>query len=473
MFSFTRAIPVRPRYPVRHNSSIPDNFAQHPIFVLNVAKRFLKYSAFGLVFLGSTTAILFEGAHYWVEHVALAPPEEGDDVRQWEWNLEGERWATPTGGTDPGLGLRGRHAVRAAWMASNWGEEHGPTVVTSDAVQNDPSLPGPRGVAVMDPRLVRSELSLRAALDIAEQKALQGKLQPTTLPQLLLLHASVLERMGPESSRKAKSQYERAWASHPTGTINSARIATKLGDLNFRLGQDDSALAWWNRAVQLASKSFDPDSSTPSFPVPESMPSSPYAQRTLLSTLTSVSAFYATTGRLNEARSLDERSLDLIRSVRQPDTLASASPPHALHALTLLQRSSVLSVHLAEVEYALKRRIPSSLQWLSTAAESSERTARALTGMPIGNSNKTGDGEVTSKALLPSYVLSASMKKPASSLLRDARRTVAESWNLMGVLSEPKNPQTAFECYERAVRWAGAAGNNGQPGEGTLQRDWR
>ncbi|THU89504.1 hypothetical protein K435DRAFT_760964 [Dendrothele bispora CBS 962.96] len=478
MLSFTRAIPrLRPRSCfVRHNSqsSIPDNFAQHPIFVFNVAKRFLKYSAYGLVFLGSTTAVMFEGTHYWVEHVALAPTEEGDEVRKWEWNLEGERWTTPAGGTDPGLGFKGRHAVRAAWMASYWGEEHGPTVVTSDAVEHNPSLPGPGGIAVVDPRLVRTELSLRAALDIAEQKAIQGKLHPTTLPQLLLLHASVLERMGPESSRKAKYQYERAWASHPPEVMSSARIATKLGDLNFRLGEDNSALAWWNRAVHLTSqKSASDNTSSPTFPVPDNMPLSPYDQRTLLSALTSVSAFYATTGKLKEARSVDERSLDLIRSVRQPDSLASASPPHALHALTLLQRSSVFSVHLAEVEYALHRRIPSSLQWLSTAAQSSERTARALTGLPIGISTKPGvDHIFTNKGLLPTYVQSVSMKKPAASLLRDARRTVAESWNLMGILNEAKYPQTALECYERAVFWAGNADGDGKPAEGTLQRDW-
>ncbi|KAF5373899.1 hypothetical protein D9758_000573 [Tetrapyrgos nigripes] len=476
MLSLSRYIPYRPRCRIRHNSSLP-SFADSAVYPLSVARRFLKYSALGIVFLGSTTAVIFEGTHYWVEHVALKPSEEGDEVRKWEWNLEGERWSTPAGGTDPGLGFKGRHAVRAAWMAWNWDEEHSPAVVTSDAAEANPSLPGPRGAAVMDPRLVRTELSLRAALDVAERKAIEGKLQPTTLPQLLLLHASVLERMGLESSRRARSQYERAWASHPSGQINSARIANKLGDLDFRLGQNDSALSWWYRAIQLSNITPDSTHSPPVFPVPESMPLSPCAQRTLLSTLTSVSAYYATTGQLNEARSLDEHSLNLIRSVRQPESFASASPPHALHALTLLQRSSVFSVHLAEVEYALKNRIPPSLQWLSVAAESSERVARALTGMPIGNSSKAGENHRTfmDKGILASYAQSASMKQPASSLLRDARRTVAESWNLMGILNEPKNLQTALECYERAVKWAGTMDGDGseRPGEGILDRDWQ
>ena len=73
------------------------------------------------------------------------------------------------------------------------------------------------------------------------------------------------------------------------------------------------------------------------------------------------------------------------------------------------------------------------------------------------------------------------MKKPASSLLRDSRRSAAEAWNLIGVLTEGSGSADAhakaLECYERALGWAGVgrdkAGAIGQPGEGTLESEWK
>jgi hypothetical protein len=71
------------------------------------------------------------------------------------------------------------------------------------------------------------------------------------------------------------------------------------------------------------------------------------------------------------------------------------------------------------------------------------------------------------------------MRKPAKSLLRDARRTAAEAWNLMGILKEGEKDgaEHALECYERALGWAGVAadrsGGIGEPGEGTPEAEWK
>jgi len=73
------------------------------------------------------------------------------------------------------------------------------------------------------------------------------------------------------------------------------------------------------------------------------------------------------------------------------------------------------------------------------------------------------------------------MKKPAKSLLRDARRSAAEVWNLLGMLHENKGDanslKTALDCYERALGWAGVATNGTRggvkTGEGILEAEWK
>jgi hypothetical protein len=70
------------------------------------------------------------------------------------------------------------------------------------------------------------------------------------------------------------------------------------------------------------------------------------------------------------------------------------------------------------------------------------------------------------------------MRKTATSLLRDARRTAAEAWNLMGTLNElsdGSSPEKVLRCYERAIGWAGVATGPGraEAAEGTLESDWR
>jgi hypothetical protein len=68
------------------------------------------------------------------------------------------------------------------------------------------------------------------------------------------------------------------------------------------------------------------------------------------------------------------------------------------------------------------------------------------------------------------------MKKPARSLIRDARRSAVEAWNLLGVLHEGKGDakslQASLDCYERALGWAGVTtSGDGKPGEGILEAE--
>ncbi|KAK7054908.1 hypothetical protein VNI00_003371 [Paramarasmius palmivorus] len=443
--------------PYAQTHSVQEGFAHHPIFVFNVAKRFIKFSFIGLSIVGTTYATVYEGSHQWVENVELKKREEDEEVHRWEWDLDREKWSgdDEKGGTDPGLGIHGRHMVRAAWMALNWGaSQQGRTaVIASEASSNSgDGLLGPRGLRIIDPRLVLAEACLHTAVDIAERKSLDGKLHPWTLPRILALHASILARMGPDSLPSAKEQYERAWASQPALTKGIGEACPKTRRRQFP-----------NRRKRCCFDLADYD-----YPnsVIQHMPPSPSAQRTLLSILSSTSALYAVTGKLKEARALDEASFGLIRSIRHPESISTVSAAHALHALTLLQRSSVCCIRLGEIHHALKARPTVPIQWLSTAAQSSERRCHLNYHLKRGYlTNTTGHS-----ACIVHRV--SSMHQPSQRLLRDSRRTAAESWNLIGMLSEKKDPKYAASCFKRAVLWASKADAFGEPGEETLARDW-
>ncbi|KAK0483619.1 hypothetical protein IW261DRAFT_1331784 [Armillaria novae-zelandiae] len=434
-------------------------FAKPALFVLDVARRTLKFTFGGLVIVGVVALGTHEAYHQWIEHVELAPKVDDDEARKWEWDAETPRWSgdADKGGTDPGLGIRGRHLVRAAWASQTWV----PAVGISPVAQVSSSNGLTDLSKIVDARLYYGEKYLREALVIAEEKESKQRLHPSTLPTLLTRHAAILEKMGQDSWAKAKSQYGRVWASSP-----SASIALKIGDLSNRLGQTDDALAWWARAIQLTQN--DPtvlvDTTKPA--VPTVIPSSALAQRVLSSILVSLSAFYATTRNLQDAAEVENSAFNALRSMMPPES-SSVSPSTSLHASTLLQRSSVLSVHQAEVLYARGKSPKESIKWLSSAAESSESVVRALTG-----SNPPRVDDVSSV-----YKQSKILLAPATELLRDARRTASEAWNLMGILKEQissHDQQSALECYERALYWAGKLDDAGERiPDVILSRQWK
>ncbi|KAI0320105.1 hypothetical protein OF83DRAFT_1053737 [Amylostereum chailletii] len=474
--------PWRKDEPTQQYSGVENALAEHAFAAFSYFGRFIKFSFFGIIGLGVVGWTAFEGAHMWVEMVELTP-ESNDECKRWQWDLDAERWTGgDRGGTDPALGFKGRHAVRSAWMAQNWGVgDASSNVITSKAFSGKG---GGGGLNAVEARLEFAQDFLNIAFDIALSKEPAGHLRPQTATEILSRHADIMERMGSRDGLyQARSELQRVWARLSAKGLDAARIALKLGDLNQRLGAPEDAQAWWARSIQLVSGHDAPPALTPV--IPESVPSSPFAQRTLASALVSLSAFYATSGQLRQAQAAEETALNLLRTIPTPQNFASSSPPQALHALYLLHRSSLISVHLAEVTYALRSPAATSMQWLSRAAESSERVARVLTGLPAihpdAPESKIPHPPSSESALLSVFSKSPSMKKPAKSLLRDARRTAAEAWNLMGVLKEdsgkPGSAQDALECYERALGWAGVAadraGGIGRAGEGVLETEWK
>jgi tetratricopeptide (TPR) repeat protein len=475
---------VPEQYQTDDYSSIGQDFTRHTLWTFDFFARFVKYSALGLVVLASTTWTAYEATHMYVEKVLLAP-ETDLEVKKWEWDRERERWSGgEAGGTDSALGFKGAHSVRSAWIAQNWGIGG-----ESNALMNSKAFSGGGATAsgalnVIEARLEFAQDFLAIALRHAQER--QARLHPDTMTALLARHASVLERMGTRDALfEARAEFERVWEGLRIETDGNerARLALKLGDLNNRLGESEEALVWWGRALQL-SRSGSAGVGAP-LAIPDAAPSSPSAQRTLAATLVSLSAYYATSGQLKQAQALQESSINLVRSVLPSTSLNAASAPEALHHLFLLHRSSLLGIHLAEVLYGLRSTPSASIAWLRNAAESSERVALTLTGQPFIHPDAPGSRiphpPSSEKAVLPLYTKSSSMKRPALSLLRDSRRSAAEAWNLIGILTEGNlgagGPEKALECYERALGWAGVSadrvGNIGEASEGVLEAEWK
>jgi len=454
---------------------IEDHFSRSTLFTLDFFKRLAKFSLIGVFALGITGWTVFEGAHMWVENVELAADKD-NEVYKWEWDHDARWSGTHLGGTDPALGFKGRHAVRSAWIAENWGTGSGAGVIRSG-----PNAAG--GLNIVEARLEFARNFMAIAVSIAEKGASSGKLRPQTMSELLAWHASILEHMGTRDALfEARARYQRVWAGLPAKSMDAARIALKLGDLDYRLSDFEDALTWWARTINLAQNTQEADLSAPR--LTQTVPSSPFAQRTLASVLVSLSAYYSTSGRLKQAQQLQESGLTLLRSIPSPPSVSAASPPQALHSLYLLHRSSLLSIHLAEVLYALRAAPEQSIQWLTRAAESSERVALALAGLPFTHPDAPGSEiphpPASEASLVSAFTGSNAMRKPAKSLLRDARRTAAEAWNLIGILREGEKDggsERALECYERALGWAGVAadraGGIGEAGEGILEAEWK
>jgi tetratricopeptide (TPR) repeat protein len=472
--------------PYRSDDFLDYGFARHTQTSFNVFGKLAKFTFIGIVLGGSTAWTAYEAAHMYVEHAALAPDTDAD-ARRWEWNREVEAWAGGNkGGTDGALGFSGAHAVRAAWIAQHWGTGGEGAVMSSGAFTGRARASG--ALNVIDAKLEYAQDLLAIALKHAADPQRVAKLHPDTIPVLMYRHANILELMGTRDALfECRDELERVWRHYEEAEgIDRARLALKLGDLNGRLGDQDDALAWWSRSISLAQGSRGDAATAPTVPVvPDSAPLSPFAQRTLASNLISLSVFYSTTGQLKQAAGIQQPAIELLLSTRNTVNVQSAPPAESLHSLLLLHRSALLRVHLAEVQYALRSPMAESVAQLRAAADASERVALLLCGLPLVHpdapSSSIPHPPSSERPPTASFTSAKSLKRPATTLLRDARRSAAEAWSLMGVLAEeeggPNGQLRALEYYERALGWAGVkadrAGNIGQPGEGVLEAEYR
>ncbi|KAL4067620.1 hypothetical protein V8B97DRAFT_1949822 [Scleroderma yunnanense] len=454
---------------------IQDQLSRSAEFAFDFFKRFAKLSLLGIFAVSVTGLTAFEGAHFWVENVGLLPDMDPETSR-WEWNRDVDKWSGgDEGGTDPALGFKGRHMVRAAWMVENWTSDLQTGVVRSTTPTSH-GRQGSGGLNIVDARLSSAEEFLSLALEAAEDVMPSGKLHPQTFIELVTRRATVLEHMATRDALfDARSDYEHVWFGLSSKGPEACRTALKLGDLNFRLGDYGDAIKWWARTISMAQGSQQSEGSAPPAISP-TIPSSPFAQRTLASALVSLSAYYSTSHRLKEAQELQHAALSLLRSIPAPTNI-TASPPHLLHVLYMLHRSSLISIHLAEVLYATRSPHESSLNHLCKAAESAEQIALSLSGRTLRSTGQGAQIPPAGTSLMQAFTKSNTMRKPAKALLRDARRTAAEAWKLMGILSERDSMPKALDCYERALAWAGVPvdGPEGshRPGEGIPEGEWK
>ena len=441
-----------------------ENYARPTAFAFGIMHRIAKYTLGGVLVIVGITALGVEATHQWVEHVELQPDFKDD---RFGWESERDRWSGGLqGGTDNRLGWWARRAVRSAWIPLNWGSND-----FEGAIGVGEAEAG--GLNIFERKYAAAESFLRGAIEETRKRISDPK--DHALLELMARHAAVVERMGGRANLEtARNEWVALLELSPPKGNDTARIAKRIGDLSARLGDTVVAVESWNR-------SLDSVHSTD----PESLPSDPAAQRSAVSALLSISGNYALQNQLKYARATEETALSSLKPLPPPSLsrITKSTAPEQLHSLFLYHRSALFMIHLAEVLWAQssQKNLSTSLEHLKTAAEKSEHAALLLTGTPRVHPDvplsSIPHPPVPDAKLLVVFSSSRTLKQPARSLLRDARRSAAEAWNLRGLLLEGgKGDQEALDCFERALEWAG--GQNNIEGEGdVLERDrkniWR
>ncbi|EUC66482.1 hypothetical protein RSOL_476410, partial [Rhizoctonia solani AG-3 Rhs1AP] len=433
-----------------------ENYARPTAFAFSIFHRITKYALGGLVLVFGSTVFGLEAAHQWVEHVELKPELNGD---AFGWESEREHWSGGAqGGTDPRLGWWARRAVRSAWIPLNWESTNFEGIIGAGQGEDG-------GLNIFEKKYAAAEGFLRGAVEAAQKRIPESN--DHAILELLSLHAGVVERMGGRANLEAaRAEWEDILGLLPPRSNDAAKVSKRLGDLNARLGNLQLALELWNQSLEAAGF------------VSEKIPINPYSQRLIISTLLSISGNYALQRQLQLAKQTEQMALSLLEPLPPPSLsrITKDMAPEQLHNLFTSHRSALFMIHMAEVLWAQspRKHLATSLDYLSKAAERSEQTALLLTGTPRIHPDvplsSVPHPPVPNTSLLNVFGSSKTLKRPARSLLRDARRSAAEAWNLRGLLLEGGNgDKEALECFERALEWAG--GQNNIEGEGDCSRE--
>ncbi|CBQ73567.1 conserved hypothetical protein [Sporisorium reilianum SRZ2] len=264
-------------------------FAQF-IYTISRIARIITFSALGVATIG---VVSFEAAHQYVEHVAMpaasSSSSKTSDEYGWSEQALEESWSGSHAktGTDPRLGIKGRHAVRSAWMCANWGGGISPSVMFGGSAAGNSGL-GRTAITSMgsaktlhvDDGMILAMQYLNLAVKIAAAKGIKlpdtdairaGLVSEATAqqqlssvdPLALALEArlaAVKERQGSRGAlESAIASYEKLYdvASLAPGAkaeqaSRLVRLATKLGDLHSALDRRREAEEWLNRAVGIA-----------------------------------------------------------------------------------------------------------------------------------------------------------------------------------------------------------------------------
>ena len=518
-FTSTSSRPDGYRPPAFPDAELPLGYVEPPRSERMASAKsgfrlFVKYCAYGFTILGVFTMSFFEGMHYYVEWYKL-PQSSSDTDDEYGWEDEMISWTGGSkGGSSPRLGVSGRHAVRAAWMAQEWGFEGGRQESVADQAFFEPDSmllkrlkrseqrPRERGFQV-DKGYLYADQYIEQALNVARNKGMEfppelsitrppGPSPALSAPQrspsstvlsseshadplvvdLLLLRANNYEKISrPAALVSAKEIYERALNTmssdgSPRQNADVMRLAKKVGDLCERIGAGDEALLWYDWGLhrigvdlqQLSTKRsswLGDDTSTLSA---SSLTSSPVLLRATLSLLSAASTHYATHSRLDEAWNVQNTSLSLFPD-RQPLLPLSPSEENAsaaLHSTWLRNRHTMFNLHQASVAHALKK----NKEAMDLADRASTRADRDLTLIdPI-------------PSVYASSTIS-SLYQPSQQLHRDALLLAAEASFIRGrFLEQQKRPDLALiaGCFERAADLSGQ--ESGKTEETAMGKDW-
>lgn len=466
------------------------------------------------------------------------------------------------------------------------------------------------GVNVVDPGYEMAEVYIASAIAEAKKKGvvfpeelsvmretfpsdgMNALNEPSAAPvpsriavDIMIRHAEVLERIGtPAALHRSQEVYERVLRSvlpyttrqpvtavqGPTLQVSRQdfiaavreaevlRLAKKIGDVNARIGDNDTARGWWSwglsrvglehataavsstnqtpgmaavlqdaakpgwfdgwfgkkpRAQEDGARGIVSSSKDDAPRIQDLAPSSsmdrtlkanmtlvpsdqfgvnsasvwsrapPPLQRSIVALLESYSTHLAISGDLNTAEQYQTLGLDIAQASVRRDSAARQVPAASLHNSWLQQRAALLTLHKAEVQYALRSKTPDiddTLAMLGNANAQAELVIKELTtGHSAAPASDAAAGlsldphqgvTLRSMPLAATYNGSHSAERsPATQLLKDAQRTAAESWNITGLIYEslartqqnapaaisraPEFEELAMDSFERAMGW--------------------
>jgi hypothetical protein len=444
----------------------------------------VRYTLYFALALAAVTGGAFLGTHAYVTRYHLLPPHpDWPDASDW-------------GPLEPGLPRVAKRAVRAAWMALNWG---GPQTE---------QMGGRAGVAVPDQGLEAAETYLESALAAAQR--VEGEEGKRARRQVEILLADVRERLGgPRGLTEARRGWERVWDSLGEGDArwSRARTARKVGEVSMRLAHEvygdqdrqdrdkaaQDAEQWLLRAAWEALGSSPPindikgehstessataarpatrssswrfwqsSSSAPTSITPSARPELAFllrrlhsaaeakeqpddqpSTRSLVTTLLTLSSLLAKQGDLASSLTVAQTASTLVNAVRTEDapdptsTAAIASGRHspALHADWLSVREAFLSVYTAELLRALSRPEPDSLALLSQAIATANTVLSDLSA---------------------SSPYATPLTRPGTDIARDARRAGLMAANLSGLVHELGcGGKKSSQLGSRGKEWCG------------------